>query len=83
MLLNNKKPAETQVDQPVQNSAAGKDVNEALILAVMTAQLVHKVHGHAHKLDRQAGTAAHCSMHNGKADGDSLLLRQHKRQQRV
>ena len=68
---------------PVQHFATSKDINEAFIWGISSPQLVHEMHGHAHKLNGQASSPAHCGVHNGKTDGDALPCSQHERQQGV
>ena len=68
---------------PVQDSAFGKHIDEAFILAVCSGQLVHEVHGHAHKLNGETNPAPHSCMENSQADGDASPLGQHKGQQGV
>ena len=69
------------VSSPVQNFAPSKDINEALILGIRRAKFVHEVHGHAHKLNGQASSAAHCSMQHCQADWNPLAESQHEGQQ--
>ncbi len=59
---------------PVQHFATSKDIDEAFIWGFSSPQLVHEMHGHAHELNGQASSPAYCSMHNGKTDGDALLV---------